>query len=282
MKLFSNVIMAFDGNYNYSKYWKYASRAWQEGIGVNPILLVITEKGQEVKIEDTGYGKIIYDHFLDFSICPKFMQICLMRMWYMLKMDGVNIMADLDAIPLSKRRLVDEVPDEGNEPFYWLYAGFYGKYNQKISWFHASSAVTYAKIFGVDINCTFEEFVKRAFELTSEYTELPKGQYGVPYWALDEVLLTKLTVWNKPESLKVVDIQVPQAKGPGASSYLWVTKKEKFRESWMRTGHYVHAHKYNPNDDNLRNQLEYMLNLAFGFGYELPENYVNPNQVKAR
>lgn len=154
-----NAIVSSNNNPTYLDFWPFVANAWKK-IGISPVLVYLYLRGEENKITELEkWGKVLALPLL--GSWDVVNQAQTSRLYAATKIEGVNLISDVDMLPISEKYFKSSVAEIGEE-FLVSYTadvidkGFYLRNPQYPMCYLAARNSTFKEIIG-DYN--WEEFI---------------------------------------------------------------------------------------------------------------------------
>lgn len=265
-----HVILSVNNNKEYLDYWPICSKAWNQGIGIRPELIVVDKNPNAISLDNSN-GDILrvkaspkYNEFLNSSLA---------RIWGYLKYpNDLCIAGDIDLIPLDKSAFnIDLDPTT----FTWLYNGRYTADSRFLICYFACTGKLLSEILEVPLDCSLEEFIDSVinhgikwWNAKRRLSRIKQMMYGV-----DEVTITGLVDQLSSEGKLKVE------RYPQAQFYrMWRGNLFPKRwEQWHKGTPMLDYHSHRPFHEN-EDMINYIVNRQFGWNLPV-EGEVKPYKL---
>jgi hypothetical protein len=146
-----HAIVSSNNNPTYLDFWPFVAKAWRK-IGITPVLVYLYLRGEEDKVEELEkWGKVIALPLL--ASWDVVNQAQTSRLYAATKIEGVNLISDVDMLPISESYFKNTVAEIGEECLASYTAdvidkGFYLKNPQYPMCYLAAHNSTFREIIG--------------------------------------------------------------------------------------------------------------------------------------
>jgi hypothetical protein len=158
------AVVSTDGNELYDGFWELCKKTWSQIVGVKPLLVIIEDEDKIVESDDS-----IIVEFKKVENISTALQSQIARIYVTSLFKNKSLLiSDLDMIPMSKSYFVDHALNVKDDQILIYTADAYG-YNHQIRYpmcYNLAYGSLYTEIF--DLDCSYEEFVKRLKSLNFE------------------------------------------------------------------------------------------------------------------
>lgn len=240
------VIISANDNPLYVDFWPVVAQAWQEIVGVKPILAFI---GSDDFPIDESYGDVFRFEPIEGVSTALYSQVIRLLLPALFE-DNVFIMTDIDMIPLSRAFYIDSVADVPDDCFVVYRSAALPQYKQYAMCYNAAKGSTFKELFGVH---SIEDIPRVVKKLAKEFNHA---------WSTDQQALYKyLRSWEHFSSRVVLLGHGVDVGRTTISRTHWSYDVQK-----LKNGGYIDAHMLRPYS-RYKKQIDLLAHQLGLFGY---------------
>ena len=239
----NNAIMSSDSNSLYLDFWPIVSKLWKKKFNITPILYYI-DNNHDIEISEE-YGKVI--KLKPIGDIPVYLQCLWVRYWAFTEYpNDVNILSDIDMLPLSKEYFVEPIKNIDNTKYVHLNPCF-KTYGMLPSCYHVCCGSLFKEI--VNLHDKWEDSIEfiHSLQIGSD----PGGHLtGKTKWFTDERYSSNQVLTyqkSNPNNIVLID-RIGGQNGHRIDRSDWVYDVTKLKDEG-----YFDLHSIRPYDEN---QLE--------------------------
>tara|TARA_R100001082_G_scaffold86120_1_gene52705 strand:- start:7880 stop:8668 length:789 start_codon:yes stop_codon:yes gene_type:complete len=244
------AIHSSDSNPMYLDFWPIVSKIWKLKFNVTPLLIYIDED-HSINIDDT-YGEVV--KMKPIEGIPLYLQNLWVRYWYTSqKPDSVNIISDIDMLPLSKKYFVDTIADIDDNSYVHINPCI-ETYGIIPSCYHIAKGSKYKEV--LDLHDNWEDSIKFLFGLNMGND--PGGHLaGKNHWFADEYWGSKKVI----ERMHTVGDVVLIKRNGGQNGFRIDRPNWGYDEALVPNDYYYDSHSLRPYQDH-KDEIDKLVNLV--------------------
>jgi hypothetical protein len=232
--------MSSDSNSLYLDFWPIVSKIWKKKFNITPILYYIDEN-HNIEISEE-FGKVIKLKPID--NIPVYLQCLWVRYWAFSEYpDDINILSDIDMLPLSKEYFIDSIESVDSNMYVHLNPCI-DTYGMLPSCYHVCSGKLFKEI--VNIHDKWEDSIKfiHSLQIGSDPGGMLSGKHK---WFTDERYSSEQVLnyqKNNPSKIKLID-RIDGQNGRRIDRSHWFYDNNKLKDEW-----YFDSHSIRPYGEN--------------------------------